>query len=147
VGNSTVANYLEAQLQQTLLLIDMDKSLNKESAKLLKVDELKSALKARRCSISGKKAELYDRLAAYFDNESATEQVTSPETVQVKPSNESTLDTDGDSKTEKTVDDASDAIAVKPTPKKGKTNYLILPFLLENSATTNGQSGILCNTI
>ena len=52
----------------------MDK-LDKESAKLLKVDELKSALKARRCSTSGKKAELYDRLAAYFDAESAEDQV------------------------------------------------------------------------
>jgi hypothetical protein len=100
-------------------LIDMDKSLNKESAKLLKVDELKSALKARRCSISGKKAELYDRLAAYFDNESATQQITSPEAVQAKSSYEPTLETDGDSKIEGKVDDAADAIAVKPTPTKG----------------------------
>ena len=48
-------------------------NLDKESAKLLKVDELKAALKARRCSISGKKIELYDRLVAFLDEEIATQ--------------------------------------------------------------------------
>jgi 5,10-methenyltetrahydromethanopterin hydrogenase len=48
-------------------------NLDKESAKLLKVDELKAALKARRCSISGKKADLYDRLVAFLDDEVSTE--------------------------------------------------------------------------
>ena len=56
------------------MTVKMD-NLDKESAKLLKVDELKSALKARRCSTSGKKAELYDRLAAYLDAESAEDHV------------------------------------------------------------------------
>lgn len=48
-------------------------NLDKESAKLLKVDELKAALKARRCSISGKKADLYDRLVAFLDDEVSTQ--------------------------------------------------------------------------
>lgn len=48
-------------------------NLDKESAKLLKVDELKAALKARRCSISGKKADLYDRLVAFLEDEVSTQ--------------------------------------------------------------------------
>ena len=59
---------------RTALTVKMD-NLDKESAKLLKVDELKSALKARGCSTSGKKAELFDRLATYFDAESIENQV------------------------------------------------------------------------
>ena len=62
------------ELSLTALTVKME-HLDKESAKLLKVDELKSALKARRCSTSGKKAELYDRLATYFDAESIENQV------------------------------------------------------------------------
>ena len=58
----------------TALTVKME-HLDKESAKLLKVDELKSALKARGCSTSGKKAELFDRLATYFDAESIENQV------------------------------------------------------------------------
>ena len=44
--------------------------LDKNSAKLLKVDELKAALKARRSSTGGKKSDLYDRLVACLDEES-----------------------------------------------------------------------------
>lgn len=101
----------------------MDKSLNKESAKLLKVDELKSALKARRCSITGKKAELYDRLAAYLDNESATQQIASPEKIEVISSNAQTIDADDASKSEKKVADEGDAIAEKPSQIEGNKNY------------------------
>ena len=44
--------------------------LDKNSAKLLKVDELKAALKARRSSTGGKKSDLYERLVACLDSES-----------------------------------------------------------------------------
>jgi seryl-tRNA synthetase len=64
-------------------------NLDKESAKLLKVDELKAALKARRCSISGKKADLYDRLAAFLDDEESTQAKGESE-----PSEESSKDID-----------------------------------------------------
>lgn len=101
----------------------MDKSLNKESAKLLKVDELKSALKARRCSITGKKADLYDRLAAYFDNESAAQQITEDERIQVPSSNAPITDSDDNSKSEEKLTDGGAAIAEKPTQIIGITNY------------------------
>ena len=117
------ANYLKAQLEQTMLSINMDKSLNKESAKLLKVDELKSALKARRCSITGKKADLYDRLAAYFDNESAAQQVTEDEKIQVASSIAPMTDSDDTSKSEEKLTDGGDAIAKKPFQIIGITNY------------------------
>ena len=101
----------------------MDKSLNKESAKLLKVDELKSALKARRCSITGKKADLYDRLAAFFDNESATQQIISPEKIQVISSNAPTMDANKESNTAGKSADEGDVIAEKLTQIEGNTNY------------------------
>ena len=55
--------------------------LDKESAKLLKVDELKAQLKARRSSTGGKKSDLYDRLVALLDEESVPENEPSPELV------------------------------------------------------------------
>ena len=51
----------------TFVAFKMDE-IDKESAKLLKVDELKAALKARGCSTAGKKADLYDRLVAFLES-------------------------------------------------------------------------------
>jgi hypothetical protein len=60
--------------------------LVKSGVKLLKVDELKAALKERRCSIGGKKAELVDRLIAHMDTEGdAEEEEIITEEVEAQP--------------------------------------------------------------
>lgn len=99
--------------------------LDKESAKLLKVDELKSALKARRCSISGKKAELYDRLVAYLDAESTTEQVESV----VESSKKSTATNDSkleESETLVNSEENSDSVKVALSSTEGSSNLMII---------------------
>jgi SAP domain/RNSP1-SAP18 binding (RSB) motif len=98
-------------------------NLDKESAKLLKVDELKAALKARRCSISGKKADLYDRLVAFLDDEESTqgkEEIKSSEEL----SNDINVTSSEVADIVKSTDDADTATKMSPS---GARFYIVTP--------------------
>ena len=112
---------------RTALTVKMD-NLDKESAKLLKVDELKSALKARGCSTSGKKAELFDRLATYFDAESIENQVSQ---VAESASN-AILENDPkleESKTSANSKEDPDSVKVALISSEGLLNLSICPHI------------------
>ena len=141
--NIQVSHYSDDPPLRAFLSSSMDK-LNKESAKLLKVDELKAALKARRSSTGGKKSDLYERLVACLDAESVLD--TSAKSQSENTEKRSTACDDSETLSvpahiNDEVNDGNSSIIGEPTPNlKLRSLQFVVPLL---TCLTSGWASLV----